>query len=153
MSKDKKSPFHLSDDARLGLPEHEFRLRGAEFQAEDLDFDITFMEGIIQRNPYNEEALIFLGHAYTARNQYRKGLEIDKRLVRMRPNDPVAFYNLACSYSLLEDVDNAFKALGRAIELGYDDLDHMLRDPHLENLRQHRRFRVLVNKMRRLAHK
>ena len=151
--KSKQSPFHLHEDTRLGLPEHEFQLKSAEFQKVDLDFDITFFQGILKRNPYNEEALLFLGNAYTACGVFRKGLEIDKRIVRLRSTDPTAFYNLACSYSLLEDAEKALRALRRAIDLGYDDLRHMLQDPHLENLRRDRRFRLLVNRLRRLAGK
>jgi len=48
-------------------------------------------------------------------------------------------------------VDNALKALRRAIDRGYDELDHMMEDPHLENVRRDRRFRLLVNRMKRLA--
>ena len=149
--KTKRSPFHLSEDIRLGLPEPDFKLLGSEFPREDLDFEITFFEGIIKRNPYNEDALLYLGNAYTAHDDYAKGLDMDKRIVHMRPNDPIAFYNLACSFSLLEQVDNALKALRRAIDLGYDELDHMMEDPHLENVRRDRRFRLLVNRMKRLA--
>ena len=58
-----------------------------------------------------------------------------------------------CRYSLLERVDSALKALRRAIELGYDELDHMMQDPHLENARADRRFRLLLIRMRRLASK
>ncbi len=149
--KPKHASFRLDEDGRLGLPEHDFSLRGREFPKENADFEITFYEGIVQRNPYNEDALMFLGHAYTAREQFTKGLEVDRRLVRLRPNDPVAFYNLACSLSLLEKRDEAVKALRQAIELGYDDLDYMMRDSHLDNVRRDRRFRLLVNRLKRLA--
>ena len=151
--KTKRSPFELNDDTRMGLPEPDFKLFGSEFPKEDLDFEIAFLEGILKRNPHNEDALLFLGNAYTVHEDFAKGLEIDKRIVHMRPQDPIAFYNLACSYALLERVDSALKALRQAIELGYDEFDHMMKDPHLENARADRRFRLLVIRMKRLAAK
>jgi len=151
--KTKRSPFQLSEDVRLSLPEPDFQLLGPAFPKEDLDFEIAFFEGILNRNPYHEDALLFLGNAYTAHDDFSKGLDIDKRIVHMRPQDPIAFYNLACSFSLLEQVDSALKALRRAIDIGYDELDDMMQDPHLENVRRDRRFQLIINRMKRLAAK
>ncbi len=55
-------------------------------------------------------------------------------------DDPVAFYNLACSHALLSQLDAAFEALDRAVRLGFRPLESIDRDPHLENLRADPRF-------------
>jgi hypothetical protein len=49
-------------------------------------------------------------------------------------------YNLACSYSLLKQIDLAYKALENAIEFGYADFAHLLSDTDLKNLMTDRRF-------------
>jgi tetratricopeptide (TPR) repeat protein len=87
-----------------------------------------------------------LGQALTRVGRHNEALEADLRLADLRPKDPVAFYNLACSYSNLENLDAAFDALRRAFDLGYRDYRHMLRDPDLENVRRDRRFKSLLDK-------
>lgn len=111
---------------------------------EDLDFEIDFFEGILARDPNYSEPLMALGNAYIRKGDYGKGLEVDRRLAALRPSDPVVFYNLACSLSLLKRVDEAFDALERAIGLGYSGYDYMLQDEDLVNVRRDPRFSQII---------
>ena len=113
---------------------------------EDLDFEISFYENLVKEKPDFVEALIPLGDAYTKRGQYKKGLEVDKRLVKLKPKNHLVHYNLACSYSLLKMVDQTLNALKKAIDLGYRDFAFMEADPDLENARKDNRYKDLVSK-------
>ncbi len=117
-------------------------------KSEDLDFQIAFYEGIIKNNPDFVQALIALGEIYTKKGMYDKGLSIDKRLLKLKPESPIVHYNLACSLSLLGDVSASFKAIKRAIDLGYDDFPFMHNDPDLSNLRSDERFLELIKKVK-----
>jgi tetratricopeptide (TPR) repeat protein len=110
------------------------------------DFEIRICRAVLEADPRNVRALEMLGQALTRVNRHQEALEVDLRVARLRPNDPVAFYNLACSYSNLEDLDGAFTALRQAFDLGYKDYPHLLRDPDLENVRRDRRFKALLDK-------
>ena len=70
-------------------------------------------------------------------------MDIDLRLAKLCPNNPLVFYNLACSYSLLKRVDEAFAALAEAVSRGYDDAPWLNKDPDLDNLRQDSRFKKI----------
>ena len=107
---------------------------------DDIDFEIRFYEGIIEKKPDFLEALKQLGDLYTKRGHHEKGLNIDLKLASMQPKDPWILYNLACSYSLLKDMDNAFKIIKRAISCGYDNFDYLNQDADLANLRGDTRF-------------
>ena len=133
-------------DPRLSLRPRFFDLSSSESQTGQ-QFEITFFENILHQDPCNEDALLLLGHAYTSLGQYEKGLTLDERLVRLRPADPTAFYNLACSYSLLRRTNEAFNSLKKALALGYNDFSHMLKDPDLEHLRSTPRFRALITRL------
>ena len=113
-----------------------------------LEFEIRFYEGIIKRSPHYIEALIPLAEAYTRKGLYRKGLEIDKRLAGLCADDPVVFYNLACSRALVGHKNEALAALKRAIDLGYDDFDHLRKDPDLKSLQQESAFKKLLKPSR-----
>jgi tetratricopeptide (TPR) repeat protein len=109
-----------------------------------LDFELKFYAAILENYPDYVDVLKLFGNNLTIKGRVREGLEIDRRLVRLRPNDPLAHYNLACSYSLLQRPDPAFKALRRAIELGYRDFKYMKQDRDLDGIRKDPRFRQLL---------
>jgi len=106
----------------------------------NLQFEIRFFEGVVRRDPEYIEALQILGDAYTKTGQWEKGLHIDQQLAKLCPQSPFVFYNLACSYSLMNRLDEAFAALQTAVQLGYNDARRLSRDPDLKNLRTDRRF-------------
>lgn len=111
---------------------------------EDLDFEIAFFENLLKKRPDFINALIALGEAYTVKGRYKEGLNIDKRLVRLKPDDPIVHYNLACSYSLLKMADAAILALKKALDLGYCDFAFMQEDPDLEFIRADSRYQELI---------
>jgi tetratricopeptide (TPR) repeat protein len=128
--------LHLSERARTRLAR-----TGLEFLAELLGTEV-------RRHPDNLEALAELGHALTRLGRVAEGLEVDRRLVRLAPGNSTVHYNLACSLALLERPEESLDALERAIELGYDDAEHLLADDDLAVLRDEERFRSLVQRLR-----
>ena len=119
----------------------------------DLDTKIQFVEGLIRRDPDYVDALQLLGDHYTQRGRFTEGLHVDERLARLEPENPLVFYNLACSYSLTDEFDRAFAALDHAIKLGYRDFTWLTKDPDLKKLRAHPSFDELKEKIRRLKSK
>jgi len=111
---------------------------------EDCEWEVKFFEGIVASAPNYAEALSSLGNLYTRCGHYDKGLDIDRRLVRLRPEDPIVHYNLACSLSLLVELSEALAELEKAIALGYNDYAYMLGDEDLRNVRQDPRFFELM---------
>jgi tetratricopeptide (TPR) repeat protein len=116
----------------------------------ELDVKIDFIEGLVRRDPGYVDALQLLGDHYTQRGRYAEGLQMDERLARLRPDDALVFYNLACSYSLTDQFDRAALALEKALSLGYRDFKWLAKDPDLDKLRQHPAFRDIQERIRRL---
>ncbi|MEI8349338.1 MAG: hypothetical protein WCI77_04205 [Candidatus Omnitrophota bacterium] len=114
------------------------------------DFEIKFYEGLLEKKPNFVQALISLGDAYTRRGFYQEGLEVDKKLVKLKPEDPVVRYNLACSLSLTGEIDHALRELKKAIVFGYDDIPYILQDPDLDNLRKHSQFHDFFDKVHKV---
>lgn len=59
-----------------------------------------------------------------------------------------SYYNLACSYSLLNQKRQAVKAFEKAIELGYSEYQHSKIDTDLNNIRKDKKFISLLNKIK-----
>jgi len=110
----------------------------------DLEFEITFFEKLVSDHPNYVDALRPLAEAYTRRGDYEKGLEIDARLVKLLPDDPIARYNLACSFALIEKKEEAFASLEAAVRMGYREFEHLKKDPDLNILHDDPRFQALI---------
>lgn len=114
------------------------------------DFEIRFYEDILKERPDCVNVLIPLGDAYTRKGFYQEGLSIDRKLVKLKPNDPTVYYNLACSLSLCGLEKEAFEMLKKAVLFGYDDFAYMLKDADLENVRKLPGFKTFFLKLKRL---
>ena len=64
----------------IRLPERDFSIQRGDFAGDDADFEVRFFERILEAHPDHEDALMFLGNAYTARGEHARGLEMDLRL-------------------------------------------------------------------------
>lgn len=116
----------------------------------DLDIEIGFLEGVVDRDPSYVDALQILGDDYTRRGKYLAGLRIDQKLADLKPEDPLVYYNLACSYSLTRNYREAAEALEESIRLGYRDFKWLAEDPDLHDLRKQPIYRRIRAKLRQL---
>ena len=119
-------------------------------EARDLDVQIGFIEGLVRRDPGYVDALQILGDNYTRRGRYAEGLDVDERLARLEPRNPLVLYNLACSYSLTDQLDRGLETLRKAVEFGYRDFNWLRRDPDLKKLRKHPQFSELAKIIRKI---
>ncbi len=122
-------PVHLSSDD----------------SGDDEPFLLRLLRAARQGAPNDEMVLFALGNALTELEKHEEALEVDRRLVAIRQEDPVCHYNLACSYSNLGRVDEAIDELREAFDLGYWDIEHMENDSDLENVRQDPRYEELLS--------
>ena len=116
-------------------------------EKQELDVEISFLEGLAKRDPEYIEALQLLGDDYTKRGRLPEGLAVDEHLSRLLPEDSMVFYNLACSFSLTDRVDDSITALKKAVQLGYDDSKWMDEDPDLNKIRSDPRFEQIRHKL------
>ena len=119
-------------------------------KSRDLDVKIQFMEGLVRRDSKFTDALQILGDHYTQRGRYEEGLLVDEKLARLEPRNPLVFYNLACSYSLTDQIPRAAAALENAINFGYRDFKWLAKDPDLRKLRKHALYKNIKDKIRKL---
>lgn len=104
------------------------------------DFEIGFFEDLHRRMPRDVKTASILAHLYTEVGQIEDGLRIDRKLVRLTPEDPTAHYNLACSLALKERLNDAVAALRNAVTFGYQDFKWMREDPDLASLQEYPAF-------------
>lgn len=114
----------------------------------DPQFEIDFYEAIHRRCHDYTEVVGLLGGLYTRVGRIADGLKMDRKLVRLEPDNATAHYNLACSLALCKKRPAAIQSLRKAVSLGYDDVDWMLQDPDLEILKQDPGFQNLLGQLK-----
>lgn len=116
----------------------------------ELDVQIGFIEGIVRRDPGYVDALQILGDHYTKRGRFVEGLQVDERLAKLDPHNALVFYNLACSYSLTDQFDQAVAALKKSFSLGYRDFKWLAKDPDLRKLRKQLAYQEIAEIVRQI---
>jgi len=69
---------------------------------------------------------------------------MDRKMISLKPENPIAHYNLACSLALTEQNSEAVSALRTCLQKGYKDFDWMLEDSDLNNLRDYEPYVALL---------
>jgi len=114
---------------------------------DDPSFEIRFFESVLRRNPAYSDVIEILGGLYTKTGRIADGLRMDRKLVRLQPQNATAHYNLACSLALSRRRAAAIRSLKQAVDLGYQDYDWMSQDPDLEGLKNSPEFKSLLRQL------
>ena len=110
--------------------------------------EMNFLEQVRRRCPADRPGNEVLGDLYTKVGRIEDGLDVDLALTRAHPDDAYVWYNLGCSYALIGQKDEAFVALGRAVDLGYCDFEWFMKDDNLDGIRSDLRFFKLLIRMK-----
>lgn len=111
-------------------------------------FEIQFFESVLKRVPNYIDVIEILGCLYTEVGQIDDGLRMDEMAVKIKPTDPNAHYNLACSLALKGKTTQALTALEHSIKLGYNDLEWLLHDKDMTSLHSHSKFKQLIEQLK-----
>jgi tetratricopeptide (TPR) repeat protein len=131
------------------------RVRPVALNAQTLDrlsriaehWEIDLLEAALPAAPDDFEVLVRLGELYSRVGRHLDGLAVDLKLVAMAPLDPMVHYNLACSLALTGQVEPAIGELRSAIRLGYDEVEHLMKDADLVAVRCHPGFPDLLRQL------
>jgi Flp pilus assembly protein TadD len=103
-----------------------------------------FLEKISQKLKCNDSILQALSQHYAITGNTAKSLQINRKVLKLHPHDPVAHYNLACGLALKKRAQEACQALSKAIQLGYHDWQWIREDTDFDNIRHTDDFRQLL---------
>jgi len=162
--------FQVGDFARaVPLYEAAIKLRPDDYQAlcllegallklgrleEHADVAVRAMQALERQlaiDPDDGRALQ-LGTVQAARLGMRdKTRELAQRALKARPDAFSTYYNVACAYSVLGDIDDALEMLDHAVQQGRGNLEWIEKDPDFDPLRPDPRFQAIVSRLRTLS--
>jgi len=99
----------------------------------------------ISREPFNvpDQDYLAQGDQYFKAGKYQDAIVSYKKAMELMGDDAGAWYNIACSYSLLKQADEGLDALKKAIDFGWSEFHWMNNDPDLQNLRNDPRYKKI----------
>ena len=117
-------------------------------EKDDFSFEIGFYESMLRREPNYTDVIELLGGLYTRVGRIADGLKMDRKLVRLMPDNATAHYNLACSLALSDRKTDALQSLAHAISIGYNDIAWMTKDPDLACFKHEPVFLNMLSKLK-----
>lgn len=117
-------------------------------QEKKVFFEKQFYEKLAKLNPDFLEVFMQLSKIYLLSKNYKKVLKVDRKIAEIMKFDGISYYNLACDYSVIGDIEKSFKYLKIAILLGFKNKKYILKDPDLENLRKSKKFKAVCKMLK-----
>ena len=103
------------------------------------------IEARLAQDPRDSRALQ-LGTVQAARlGNTARSREIAARAIEYWPEGFSTWYNVACAYAVIGDVEPALDALGKALRRGSGNREWIAHDPDFDNLRADPRFQQLLD--------
>ena len=107
---------------------------------------IALYQSFLKSEPNNGRAWFNLGYAFHYSREHTKAIEAFEHAIALGYHKPVTTYNIACAYSMLNQIDAAFTWLNRAVEAGFDSYGSLSGDRDLDNLRSDPRFKPFLDR-------
>ena len=123
----------------------------ALIQAKDYDEAIKILEAYLKQNPNRYATWNILASAYLQKGDYDRAIETYQKVLPVPPLKPQAWYNIGAIYALKNNQEEAFKYLQMVRETGSFDMEQILTDQRLKDLRSDARFEKLIPKPEEFA--
>ena len=113
------------------------------------DFDDFVLNAIGQARAHQEKwpvlGVQFIIDALRCRRE--RGLDLARRALELEPDEPTVLFNVACTFARADLIDEALDMLERGIAQGFGHRQWIERDSDLDSLRDHPRFRALMEQL------
>jgi len=109
---------------------HYIKVRSNSLNEAEVELDIDVIG--LSRELHNQAIKIMNSNSPKELNRAKSFLRV---CLAINSKDAIAHYNMACAESLLNNSIAAIESLTKAVENGYENLDHLQQDPDLNNIR------------------
>jgi len=89
----------------------------------DLDGAIALLEGVLDKNPEDPNALYFIGMSYARKQMYPEAIDALTQVTQMAPKFPPAYFELAVCYQQQNDLDKALEYYQKTLDLDPNNPD------------------------------
>jgi adenylate cyclase len=108
---------------------------------------IEACENHLELFPDDARALYLGATSLVKTDQRGRGLEWVERARATDPEEPIVLYNVACVLANADEVEKALDCLDDAVTFGINEPEWLLHDPDMDPLRDHPRFKALLERL------
>ncbi len=101
----------------------------------------------MELNPDDPRAATMRAVSLCRLGEAEEGLHWAEQALAIDPEDAGVRYNVACLYALEGETEKAIDCLEDAVRVGFGNPDWIEQDPDLDGLREHPRFRALLERI------
>ncbi len=101
----------------------------------------------LELNPDDARALYLGAGALAQLGERDRALEWTRRAYAIDSEDPGVLYNVACSYAIMGQTDEAMTCLEKAVQNGFGHREWFENDSDLDSLREDPRFQALLKRL------
>ena len=142
---EKASEVRPDDYQAISLLAQVYRTLGREKEGKEASLKtLEAIEKHLLANPTDSRALCFGSMSLFDEDRDDEGSEMLRRAIAADPDDAMNMYNVACVYSRTGKIEEAIDCLEQSVGKGMAEIDWMVNDSDLDNLRDHPRFKKLV---------
>jgi tetratricopeptide (TPR) repeat protein len=142
---EKATEVRPDDYQALALLAQVYRALGQEDKRNDARRrTLEVIERRLETTPDDARALCFGSVNLLEAGETEKGMQWLERAKTSQGDDALNLYNVACVYSNIGELDMALDCLEKSVRKGMAEIDWMLNDSDLDNLRDHPRFKALL---------
>ncbi|MEZ5331441.1 MAG: protein kinase [Thermoanaerobaculia bacterium] len=109
---------------------------------------LAILEAHVRLHPDDARAYYLGCRVHHDLGDVAKGIEWAETAVSLGPNDGGVRYNVACFYASIGRVDDALDLLEANVATGWGFRHWLEQDPDMDPLREHARFRAVLERMR-----
>ena len=102
---------------------------------------------VTKSNPKSPRAWFRLGYCLHAAGRIAEAIPAHKKAAEFPAVRTVALYNLGCAYALNKQSDEAFGALAKALDAGFNNRGQLDADTDLKSLHEDARFKKLLGRL------
>ena len=136
------------EKARELSPKH-FRMRGnmGVFSKKlgNEEAAIEYYKKSIEVDPYYPYSYLNYAVIYREKEDYMKAIEIINEGIKENPEEGFLYYNRACFYAAISELDLALDDVLKSIELNDFFVDYMKKDRELDGIRTLERYKKIFN--------
>lgn len=141
------APQHFKQALRINPDPYKARM----FLTQVLDYTKK-MDEMIERleqkrlkEPENPDVLHKLAVLYSLCGENGKALNMLFAFVKVQPDNPDGYYNIACIYARQNNINESIRWLQESFAKGFNDVELLAADNDLENIRGTEYYRKLMN--------
>ena len=107
---------------------------------------LKIAERVIESNPKESRAMLYAAVRYAELGEAEKGKELVERAISVAPDIGGTYFNAACFYSQVGEIDEALDFIEQAFDAGNRMQRWYETDGDLDPLRDHPRFKALMER-------